>query len=169
MSASVVREVSSVRVTLSAEDSMGLGKMLAANDSPLFHKTTLKSMEGYEVFVELDWTWLQELQTGSAFVWISVPGARFTAAVPRRLGRDLAAVLLGESDILIPVWMGCDADADHEVPGETPVERFPVYFVPTKTDLAAVPPSKKVPVKSTPVRRRTVPSRSARQGKARSE
>lgn len=162
------REPASVRVTLSPRDSAELGKTLAANDSFLLERTTLKSVEGYEVFVELDWTWQRELQKGSAFVWISVPGARFSTYLPRVLGRDLAAVLLGESNVLIPVWMTCDSDAEDQPESlDGSPELFPVYFVPTQTDMVEVPVAKKIQAEKIPVLRRTVPSRSARRAKAR--
>ncbi len=158
----------SVRVTLNPRDSLEFGKLLAANDSQP-GTATLKSVEGYEVFFELDLMWQRELQTGSAFVWISVPGARFSTHMPRRLGRDLAAVLLGESDVLVPVWMACDSDSLDDLPESTDgtSELFPVYFVPTKTDMAeVVPAAKTAPKKKIPVLRRTVPTRSARRAKA---
>ncbi|WP_074346618.1 hypothetical protein [Mycobacteroides abscessus] len=159
---------SSVRVTLDPRDSIELGKVLSANDSFLLEKTTLESVEGYEVFVELDSIWQRELQTGSAFVWISVPGARFSTHLSRTLGRDLGAVLLGESDVLVPVWMTCDAD-EPEDPQDWPAgntDLFPVYFVPTRANMAEVAAPKKAPTDKVPVQRRTVPTRAARRAKA---
>lgn len=159
---------SSVRVTLNPKDSIELGKVLSANDSFLLEKTTLESMEGYEVFVELDLVWQRELQTGSAFVWISVPGARFSTHLSRALGRDLGAVLLGESEVLVPVWMTCDAD-EPDGPLDPPAgnsDLFPVYFVPTRTNMAEVAARKKASVEKVPVQRRTVPTRAARRAKA---
>ncbi len=155
---------SSVRVTLNPRDSLELGKVLSANDSFLLEKTTLESVEGYEVFVELDLVWQRELQRGSAFVWISVPGARFSTHLSRALGRDLGAVLLGESDVLIPVWMTCDADEPDD-PLDSPAgnsDLYPVYFVPTRANLAPVAAPKKAPVQKISVQRRTVPTRAAR-------
>ncbi|SIA21552.1 Uncharacterised protein [Mycobacteroides abscessus subsp. massiliense] len=159
---------SSVRVTLDPRNSIALGKVLSANDSFLLERTTLESVEGYEVFVELDWTWQRELQAGSAFVWISVPGARFSTHLSRPLGRDLGAVLLGESDVLVPVWMTCDADEPDD-PQDSPAgnsDLFPVYFVPTRANMVEVAAPKKAPADKVPVQRRTVPTRAARLAKA---
>lgn len=159
---------SSVRVTLDPRDSIELGKLLSANDSFLLEKTTLESVEGYEVFVELDWTWQRELQAGSAFVWISVPGARFSTHLSRPLGRDLGAVMLGESDVLVPVWMTCDVDEPDD-PQDSPAgnsDLFPVYFVPTRANMREVAAPQKAPADKVPVQRRTVPTRAARRAKA---
>lgn len=159
---------SSIRVTLNPRDSIELGKVLSANDSFLLEKTTLESVEGYEVFVELDLVWQRELQTGSAFVWISVPGARFSTHLSRALGRDLGAVLLGESDVLVPVWMTCDADEPEDAlnPPAGDSDLFPVYFVPTRANMVEVRARKQAPREKIPVQRRTVPTRAARRAKA---
>ncbi|WP_207549002.1 hypothetical protein, partial [Mycobacteroides chelonae] len=77
-------------------------------------------------------------------------------------------VLLGESDVLVPVWMTCDADEpdDSLNPPDGNSDLFPVYFVPTKTNMAQVTARKETPVKKVPVQRRTVPTRAARRAKA---
>lgn len=153
----------SVSVTLTPQDAVWLGKMLASNDPRYCESIELLSVDGFEISVELDSTWQRELQKGSAIVSISAPGASFCADLSRPVGRDLAAVLLGQSDVLVPV-MAVD-EFRRDAAGNPLLA--PVYFVPTMANAIAVASVKKVAKKAAPVQRRTVLSRAARRSKAR--
>ncbi|SKZ04166.1 Uncharacterised protein [Mycobacteroides abscessus subsp. bolletii] len=169
-------------MTLSLEDARSLAQMLASNDGTPWSSAEYISDEGYTVFVEPDATWLRELQTGHAYVWINVPatelsgrpalddGCRFSANMPRVTGRDLAALLAGQSVVLVPIMMTCDDDAAGGIRSDQhgEPERYPVYITaapdrtqrPNAAERATKPLSGRESVAQ--VKRRVVPSRARR-------
>lgn len=74
------------------------------------------SANGIHIHAKAEKTWDEDPNTGTAWVGMCFPGYTLTCNLRRDTARDVAAGLLGESSIIVPVLFNCEHDDEGGLP-----------------------------------------------------